>query len=224
MRLNVSPIHKFIAQGEHQQQDFKFCISDSRKIARTLVAFANTDGGRLLVGVKDNGKVKGVQSEEEIYMVEAAAALYSKPKIKFTSQEWDVDGKLVLEIWVDKSPQRPHFAENDERKWVAYIRRNDENIIANPVLLKKWKLEKRKSGLRFSYDEPRQKLLEYLSEHESISLSKFLKIARITSTQAENILAELLFIECLSGHFEQDPVYYTLNKNFDMNSLRKPVL
>ncbi len=45
-------IHALIAEGEHQQQDFKFEISDARKIAKTLSAFANTDGGRLLIGVK----------------------------------------------------------------------------------------------------------------------------------------------------------------------------
>lgn len=38
-------LHRLIAQGEHQQQDFKYEISDARKIARTLSAFANTDGG-----------------------------------------------------------------------------------------------------------------------------------------------------------------------------------
>ena len=62
-----------IAEGEHQQQDFKTRIDDSRKIARTLVAFANADGGRLLIGVKDNGTVSGVRVDEELHMVEAAA-------------------------------------------------------------------------------------------------------------------------------------------------------
>mgnify|MGYP000599236676 CR=1 FL=1 len=61
-------IHALIAEGEHQQQDFKFEISDARKIAKTLSAFANTDGGRLLIGVKDNGKIAGVRSAEEKYM------------------------------------------------------------------------------------------------------------------------------------------------------------
>ena len=69
-------ITKLIAEGEHQQLDFKFEIADAHKIARTLVAFANTDGGRLLIGVKDNGALAGVRSEEEYYMVEAAAKLY----------------------------------------------------------------------------------------------------------------------------------------------------
>ena len=62
-------IHTLIAEGEHQQQDFKFEISDARKIAKTLSAFANTDGGRLLIGVKDNGRIAGVRSEEEKYMI-----------------------------------------------------------------------------------------------------------------------------------------------------------
>ena len=59
------PIEELIAQGEHQQLDFKFEVSDSKKIARTLSAFANTDGGRLLIGVKDNGAIAGVRSDEE---------------------------------------------------------------------------------------------------------------------------------------------------------------
>ena len=71
-------ICKLIAEGEHQQQDFKFEISDARKIAKTLSAFANTDGGRLLLGVKDNGKIAGIRSAEEQYMIDAAATMYCR--------------------------------------------------------------------------------------------------------------------------------------------------
>ena len=67
-------IEELVAQGEHQQQDFKFLISDARKIARSISAFANRDGGRLLIGVKDNGTIAGVRNEEDIYVVEQAAA------------------------------------------------------------------------------------------------------------------------------------------------------
>ena len=52
-------IKNLIAEGEHQQLDFKFEIRDTKKIARSLVAFANTNGGKLLVGVKDNGVITG---------------------------------------------------------------------------------------------------------------------------------------------------------------------
>jgi len=54
-----------IREGEHVSQDFKYFLSDTRKIARTLAAFANSKGGRLLVGVKDNGNIVGLKHQEE---------------------------------------------------------------------------------------------------------------------------------------------------------------
>ena len=95
---NPSKIEQYICKGEHLKQDFKFEISDSKKIARTLAAFANTEGGRLLVGVKDNGNIAGVRSEEEFYMVQAAAQMYCKPPIPIAVKEWNVNGRTILEV------------------------------------------------------------------------------------------------------------------------------
>ena len=74
-----------ISQGEHQQQDFKYRVEDAVKLARSVSAFANTDGGRLLIGVRDDGYLAGVRSEEEIYMMHQAAFRYCRPEasIKF---------------------------------------------------------------------------------------------------------------------------------------------
>ena len=47
-------LQRLISEGEHQQQDFKYRVSDARKLARSVSAFANTDGGRLLIGVRDD--------------------------------------------------------------------------------------------------------------------------------------------------------------------------
>jgi hypothetical protein len=80
-------IKQLVEEGEHEHQDFKFEISDARKIARSISAFANTGGGRLLVGVKDNGKIAGIRSEEEIYMIEAAATMYCEPKVEVVPRE-----------------------------------------------------------------------------------------------------------------------------------------
>ena len=95
-------IQDLINQGEHQRLDFKFEITDSRKIARTLVAFSNTDGGKLLIGVKDNGAIAGIKSIEEYHMIEAAAQMYCKPGINFDAKEWNIGGKKVLEISISK--------------------------------------------------------------------------------------------------------------------------
>ena len=118
----ISILKRRISEGENQQQDFKFSITDSRKIARSLVAFANTDGGRLLVGVKDNGAIAGVRSEEEYYMIEAAASVYCKPEITFETKRWEIEGKIVLEIIIPQSVSVPVLAQDQDGNLDAYIR------------------------------------------------------------------------------------------------------
>ena len=88
----MHPLEKMILEGEHQQQDFKYFLNDAKKIARTLAAFANTDGGRLLVGVKDNGKVVGLKhKDEEVYVVEAAANVFCMPAVVFETRYWNYE-------------------------------------------------------------------------------------------------------------------------------------
>ena len=185
-------IKKLIGEGEHQQLDFKFEISDSRKIAKSLVAFANTDGGTLLIGVKDNGNIAGVRSEEEYYMVDAAATMYCKPRIPFETRKWNVEGKTVLEVIIAKSLTPPHYAEVEPKKWMVYIRVKDENILANAVMLKVWKRKQQKNGILLEFSEKEKLLLRYLEANPSISLSKFCKIGLISKSAAENILANLI--------------------------------
>ena len=55
----LSYLEELIAQGEHQHQDFKYKIQDAVKLAKSVSAFANTDGGRLLIGVRDDGHISG---------------------------------------------------------------------------------------------------------------------------------------------------------------------
>jgi predicted HTH transcriptional regulator len=196
-----------IEEGEHQRLDFKFEISDSRKIARSLVAFANTDGGTLLIGVKDNGSIAGVRSEEEIYMVEAAASMYCKPKIEIHYKKWSVEGKTVLEVLVPKSSRCPHYADIGSDKWMIFIRINDENILANSIHVKVWKQKAHSKGIFIEFTNKENVLLKYLETNDTISLSKFCKIALLTRKTAENILANLISLGILemvytNQHFE----------------------
>ena len=206
---------KLIEQGEHQTQDFKYCISDSRKIARSLVAFANTDGGRLLIGVKDNGKIAGVRSEEEYYMVEAAARIYSKPMIDFTTKQHFIDGKTVLEIMIEPSADKPHLAVDENGKWWAYFRKDDENRLANKVMLEVWKKQKSPDGVLINYSEGEKILLNYLGEHEKISVSKYARIAHITYKNAEQIIINFRVLNILKDCFGDNRIDYAINEAFD---------
>src|SRR5512141_357606 len=102
-------VKNLIESGENQQLDFKFEISSAKKIARTFSAFANTFGGRLLIGVKDNGKISGIRSEEEAYMAESAAHVFCKPAVEYHLKKWIIDGKSILEVEVPVSKKRPHY-------------------------------------------------------------------------------------------------------------------
>ena len=73
-------LKKRISEGESQILDFKFALNDSRKIARSMSAFSNTDGGSLLLGVKDNGVIAGIRSEEEFYRRKWLPVMYCSQK------------------------------------------------------------------------------------------------------------------------------------------------
>jgi predicted HTH transcriptional regulator len=206
---------KLIQQGEHQQQDFKYCISDSKKIARSLVAFANTDGGRLLIGVKDNGNIVGVRSEEEYYMVEAAARIYSKPMIEFTMRQHSIEGKTVLEVMIEPSSDKPHFAVDENGKWWAYFRKDDENRLANKVMIEVWKKQKSTDGVMINYSDAEKILLDYLGEHEKISVSKYARIAHITYKNAEQIIINFRVLNILKDYFSDNRIEYSINEAFD---------
>ncbi len=193
----VSYIQALIHDGEHQQQDFKFGITDSRKIARSLVAFANTDGGRLLIGVKDNGVIAGVRSDEEYYMVESAAQMYSKPEIRFESKVWKEEGKTVLEVWVPPSPLRPHFVKEPGGIFQAYVRSKDENIKADEVLVCVWQKLKQKKGAWIRYSHIEEELFRLFQDRKQITLNDFRKTARITSKQAIETLANLIVLQII---------------------------
>lgn len=130
---NVKPIHdkdlllEYIDEGEHVGQDFKYAISDSRKIARSISAFANNRGGRLLIGVKDNGAIAGVKSEEEFYMIEQAAQMYCKPPQRVSNSLYCFDGKYVLVAEIAKSKDLV-FTKEEGNRLKAYFRVDDENI------------------------------------------------------------------------------------------------
>jgi predicted HTH transcriptional regulator len=204
-------IKNLISEGEHVQLDFKFEISDSKKIARSLVAFANTKGGRLLVGVKDNGVIAGVRSEEEYFMVEGAASIYCKPEVKFNTKEWHTDGKLVLEIIVEKSSSRPHYAPDKDGNWKVFIRVDDQNLLANKVLLQVWRHQKEGTAVKIRYREQEEILMHYLVDNNQITLSRFSSIAGIPRFLAEKILVNFILLDIINIAITEKQTYYRLN-------------
>lgn len=136
-------LKRLIAEGEHERQDFKYEVSDARKIARSLSAFANTSGGRLLVGVKDNGRIAGIDSDEEYYMVQAAAEVCCTPVPNVEMQAVTAAGKTVLIATVHEADDKPVRVIDADGRRTAYVRRADENVLASPVHIRVWEQQRR---------------------------------------------------------------------------------
>ncbi len=207
------PIKTLIAQGEHQQLDFKFEISDAAKIARSLVAFANTDGGKLLIGVKDNGVIAGVRSEEEKFMIENAAQRYCEPEVQFKSKAWMVDGKQVLEIDIPVSKSIPHRAYDQQNEnYKAFVRVNDQNLLANGVLMKVWKKRESGKNIHFEYSAVAQKLLGHLKDKEQITLAETKKTTGLSKFKAEQLLSDLIILEIIEMQMSENETFFRLSE------------
>lgn len=152
-------VRAMVAEGEHERQDFKFAISDAHKIARSISAFANNAGGRLLIGVKDNGVIAGVRNEEDTYVVELAASRYCRPSQQVNFRAYKVDGTAtVIVAEIDKATQRPVLAGEPDGTWRAYYRVADENIAAHPLMLRAWRMASAAAG----FDSDIARVLAYL--------------------------------------------------------------
>ena len=184
-------IAKLIEEGEHEHQDFKFAISDARKIARSLSAFANNDGGRLLVGVKDNGVIAGVRNEEDIYVIEQAAQMYCRPEQEINVTAFKCEGGLtVFRIEIARSAVRPVTVHETDGSWKAYYKVKGENIAAPDLMVRAWRRATKSEGTLLTLNDAEKLLLE-LAENNPVRLEDFMVSAHVPRAMAEEMVIRL---------------------------------
>ena len=188
-----------IREGEHQQQDFKYRVADACKLAKSVSAFANTDGGRLLIGVRDDGHLSGVRSEEEIYMMHQAAYRYCKPEasIKFDTYHVTPDTssgerglRTIVIATVPPSTKRPVCAIDETGRMRAYIRINDENIVASPVHLALWRESQKSQGVMLTYNDDIRHLLDVIQDR--LTLNQIVRLSRLPRHKVITLMARLI--------------------------------
>src|SRR5436853_6911299 len=83
--MQLIDLYEIIENGENSSVEFKRKFSSPEKIAKEMIAFANTKGGKILFGIDDNKDVIGVESEKgEIELIDMAAKFYCEPEILYT--------------------------------------------------------------------------------------------------------------------------------------------
>ncbi len=181
-----------IALGEHERQDFKYAISDARKIARSLSAFANCKGGHLLVGVKDNGAIAGVRNEEDIFVIEQAAELYCDPpqQIDFTAFSTGETG-IVIRARIEPSTIKPVYAQEPDLSWRAYYRVADENIAAHPLMVRAWRMQASERSALMSLDGVESALVAAITERGSVAIADAMLLVPASRRTIEGAIVRL---------------------------------
>lgn len=175
-----------------------------------MVSFANTRGGVLLIGIRDNKSIAGVRSEEEKYMLDMAAGFYCKPEIKLEIKEWQTEGKTILECIVPDGEHKPYAAKDEEGKWWVYVRSLDKSLLASKTTLDFLKRSTSDKEATLNMGHIETGILKYLGENDKITLPQICKMFNISRRRASRILVDMMSVGAIQSHTFEKLEFYTL--------------
>jgi predicted HTH transcriptional regulator len=196
---DVNPLEKYLEKGEGEQVEFKQTLNNEFKIATTICSLANTRGGILLIGVKDDKTIAGVDPEEEKYFLLKAAEFHCRPPVPlkveelFITDEYggDQGEKVVLKVTIQKSSSKPHYAESKKGKWIAYLRQQDKTLIAGDQAVNIMEKDQ-DDDVSLTYTKNEERLLSYLQKNERITLKRYSDLVNISQRRARRELNDAL--------------------------------
>ncbi|ACF11189.1 putative transcriptional regulator [Chlorobaculum parvum NCIB 8327] len=189
-----------VEKGEGPTIEFKRLIHSAPKIARSIVSFANTSGGTILIGVDDDRRIVGIQSEKEMLaVIDEALRYHVEPKPRLNVRIEEFKRRMVLLIDIPESPERPHFhierlIRRDTGKRTVerrvFMRDGSHNKAVNEDQIAL--MLSSKEPVRLSFTDREKRLLDYLSDHERITADEFAENACIPMREARRILVSLV--------------------------------
>ena len=142
------PIQTLLGLPEGKTLEFKRDLSSPRNLMRTLVAFANSAGGQLVVGVADDGQLLGVEDPlaEEERLCNLIADMIA-PRLVPNVTLVTVSGQTLMVIDVFLSGTRPHCLNAEGMEAGVYVRLGSSNRQADAQLVAE--LQRGVAGLSF---------------------------------------------------------------------------
>ena len=137
-----------LQQPEGKTLEFKRDLSSPKPILKTLVAFANTAGGRLIIGITDDHQLIGVDdplTEEERLCNLIADAI--SPRLVPNVEMVTIEDKTLLVIEVYLSNSRPHWLKANGPELGVYVRLGSTNRQADRELIAE--LQRSVEGIAF---------------------------------------------------------------------------
>ncbi len=220
--MTYKDVNRLIEDGEGFEVEFKRKVSSPEKIARTLIAFANTKGGHILFGVDDDGSIVGVESEKsEVDLIEQAGTFFCVPEIHPEIDIVPFDGMDVIVAYVPESTSKPHTftgnvngdAQGGEETRV-YIRVNANTVMASKEVVRILRSERVDARpMKIEIGENEKRLFKYFETNERITVPEFARLVNISDRRASRILVALVHAGVVRIHTLEKRDYFTLAFN-----------
>ncbi len=193
----VQDLKKLVAQGEGAMLEFKRKAAYPEKIVREMIAFANSYGGVLLLGVGDDKTLPGLKFPEDESHVVQEALKKCRPRLPVREQFIPIgNARTIIRYDIDESDRKPHFYSEGEQK-TSYVRVNDQSIKASREIREIVKRARRKKDIRFHYGEHEKFLMQYLDTNPNITLKRFIELSGLKKFQASKKLVLLVLADVL---------------------------
>jgi len=219
--MNAKRLRAIIELGETDTVEFKRKFSGFEKIAKEMIALANTRGGLLLVGVDDDGTIIGVDSEKsEIDLVTSSAEFYSDPPIEHDIEVVEIDNVDVIVVHIPESRTKPHQLVHsqsesngavDPRDTRVYIRQGEKSVSASREVARVLASEQPDAPpLVLEIGNIERTLFDHLEKNERITLREFRHLVNISERRASRSLVRLVRAGLIRLFTNEGEDYYTL--------------
>ncbi|MDX1420948.1 MAG: ATP-binding protein [Rubricoccaceae bacterium] len=213
--MDANDLRRLVALGEGPHLEFKHRVPRPERIAREVIALANGRGGRVLLGVGDDGTLVGLKdTEEELFALRGALDAHCEPPVRLRIEGVRVSRRReVLVIDVPASADKPHFLVGEEGangKRTAFVRVGHESVEASREAVALMKAERRPRDVRFTFGEKEQQLMKYLERYERITVRQYARLAALPLWKASKTLVLLAEARILRLHPETGEDYFTV--------------
>lgn len=203
---------ELIAGGESSTVEFKRKITKPEKIAKEIIAFANTKGGYLIIGVDDDCKIYGVDSEKyETEEIINSCHNYIDPPIEPEIEITNLKGKYVVVCYIQESNNKPHQLINHEETGQAYIRIGEKSVPASKEMTKLLAgLNRDAKPVTIFIGDRERRFFSFLEKYEKGTVSDFASLTNISKRRARQIIVKLVRAGVLQIHNDDSSDYFTL--------------
>lgn len=214
--MELRLLKELVKQGEGDRVEFKLKTNHPEKIIREIVAFANSNGGKLLVGVGDDKRILGLKDiNEDEFLLNRAIEKYIFPKLDY--QQYRVvlgTDREVLVLNIPQSSNKPHYVIDTSGERKAYVRVEDKSVQASREMKEIMRRGRRQKDIRFRYGEKEQKLMELLEQNQSVTVDHFATFAGISRKIASNTLVILVLARVLVVHPQEMIDHFSMSVSY----------